>query len=349
MARPTPIPISARTRNLILFAIVFALLLTVWLVPFVLTVMLLGFACALLLSFPVGWFMHFMPRAFAMLLSLLILLVIVVLALLFLVPVIVDQVTALVENLPTLTSTLREYVLAALEPLRERGLISHTPQEIASRFSLSVTRRLDVIARNALGILFGAVDFALAIFAVAFTGICLLSGARNIRAAYLLAVPKAYRGDARELWNELAHTLSHYVGGLGVILLIQGALSATALYFIGVPYYLALGAWVSAVAIIPYFGAWIGAIPALLIAFTVSWTAVLLTLLTFMGIQILEGYVLTPKIQGEALELPAIVVLLAILIGGGIGGLLGVIFAVPVTAVLKVFFDFFRVRLTTVK
>ncbi|MDN5851024.1 MAG: AI-2E family transporter [Nitrococcus sp.] len=328
---------------------VFALLLAVWLVPFVLTVMLLGFAFALLLSFPVSGFRHFMSRRLAMVLSLLILLAIWVLALLFLVPMIVDQVVALVENLPDLTRTLKENVLAALEPLQERGLISHTPQEIASRFSLSVTRSLDVIARNALGILFGAVDFALAIFAVAFTGICLLSGVRNIRAAYLLAVPKAYRGDARDLWDELAHALSRYVGGLGLILLIQGALSATALYFIGVPYYLALGAWVSVVAIIPYFGAWIGAIPALLIAFTVSWPAVLLTVLTFVGIQILEGYVLTPKIQGESLDLPAIVVLLAIFIGGGIAGLLGVIFAVPVAAVLKVFFDFFRARLTTVK
>lgn len=346
---PTPIRISSRTRNFILFAIVLALVLIVWAVPSVLILSLLGFASALLLSFPVGWFLRFMPRGPAMLLSLLILLAILVLALLFLVPLIVDQVTALVENLPALAQTLEEYVLAALEPLRERGLITRTPEEIASRLSNSVSGGLDVIARNALGVLFGAFDFALTLFAVAFIGISLLASVRNFKAGYLSMIPKAYRGDAGDLWNDLAQALRRYVGGLSLILLIQGAISATVLYFIGVPYPLALGAWVSVTAVIPYLGSWIGAIPAMLVAVTISWTAVLLTALTFFAIQMLEGYVLTPKIQGETLDLPPVVVLLAILIGGGLAGLLGVIFAVPTTAVLKVFFDFFRVRLTTVK
>ncbi len=346
---PTPIPISSRTRNVILLAIVLTLALIIWAVPSVLILSLLGFAAALLLSFPVGWFLPFMSRELAMLLSLLILLSILVLALFFLVPLIVDQVTALVENLPALARTLEEYVLAALEPLRERGLITRTPEEIATRLSNSISTSLDLIARNVLGVLFGAFDFVLALFAVAFIGTSLLASVRNFRAGYLSMVPKAYRGDAADLWSDLEHVLRRYVGGLSLILLIQGAISATALYFIGVPYAVALGAWVSVTALIPYLGAWIGAIPAMLVAVTVSWTAVLLTALTFLGIQMLEGYVLTPKIQGETLDLPAVVVLLAILVGGGLAGVLGVIFAVPTAAVLKVLFDFFRVRLTTAK
>jgi predicted PurR-regulated permease PerM len=75
----------------------------------------------------------------------------------------------------------------------------------------------------------------------------------------------------------------------------------------------------------------------------------MLTAVIFLAIQQLEGNVLTPKIQGENLDVPAIIVFLAVIVGGGLAGLLGVIFAVPIVATVKVLFDFFRARLTTVK
>lgn len=163
--KPTPIRISLRTRNLILVAIVAALLLIVWVVPFVLIISLLGFALALVLSFPVRWFSRFMSRGVAILLSSLIVLAIFVLALLFLVPLIVDQVTALVQNLPALARNLEGYLIAALEPLHERGFLTRTPQEIVSGLGESLRGSLDVITRNtlggALGFLYGTFNFAL--------------------------------------------------------------------------------------------------------------------------------------------------------------------------------------------
>jgi predicted PurR-regulated permease PerM len=320
-------------------------------VPFVLVISLLGFALALVLSFPVQWFSHFLSRNLAVLLSSLIVLVIFVLALLFIVPLIVDQFTELVQNLPALARNLERYLIAALQPLQERGFLTRTPQEIVSGLDEFLRGSLDVIGRNvlggALGFLYGTFNFAFTLFGMGFVGISLLTGMRSFKASYLTVIPKAYRPDAHQLWSDLAHSLSRYAGGLGLILLIQGAISAVALNLIGVPYALALGAWVSVTAVIPYIGAWLGAIPALVVAFSVSWTAVLLTALTFLVIQQLEGNVLTPKIQGETLDVPAVIVFLAVIVGGGLGGLLGVIFAVPTVAVLKVLFDFFRARLTT--
>ena len=67
----------------------------------------------------------------------------------------------------------------------------------------------------------------------------------------------------------------------------------------------------------------------------------------FLGIQQLEGNFLTPKIQGDTLHVHPILVFLVVIIGGGMGGILGVIVAVPLLAILRVVFDFFRVRLTT--
>ena len=67
----------------------------------------------------------------------------------------------------------------------------------------------------------------------------------------------------------------------------------------------------------------------------------------FLGTQQLEGNFLTPKIQGDTLRVHPILVFLAVIVGGGLGCILGVIVAVPALAVLRVLFDFFRVRLTT--
>ena len=116
---------------------------------------------------------------------------------------------------------------------------------------------------------------------------------------------------------------------------------------LGVPYALALGPLVSLTALIPCLGAWISAIPAVLVALAVSPTTAVLTALLYLAIQQLEGNFLTPKIQGDTLRVHPIFVLLAVIIGGGLGGLVGVVVAVPSLAVLRVLFDFFRVRLKT--
>jgi predicted PurR-regulated permease PerM len=207
------------------------------------------------------------------------------------------------------------------------------------------------LARQVLGGLlrFVSVTFgiALSLFGVLFVAVYLLVNVRKIKATFLMTAPKRYRRDASELWDSFAFTLSRYLSGLVLDMFIQGAISAVGLFLLGVPYALLLGAWVSLTAIIPYLGAWLGAIPAVIVAFTVSPTTALLTALLYLLIQQLEGNFLQPKIQGTALNMPSILIFLAVIAGGEIAGLLGVIFAVPSLAVLKVLFDFFRARLQT--
>ena len=83
------------------------------------------------------------------------------------------------------------------------------------------------------------------------------------------------------------------------------------------------------------------------IALFESPTTALVTALVFIVIQQLEGNVLTPRIQGQTLRVPLILIFLAVIAGGEIAGLLGVVFAVPAMAVLRVLFDFVRARLRT--
>jgi predicted PurR-regulated permease PerM len=165
--------------------------------------------------------------------------------------------------------------------------------------------------------------------------------------AYLKAIPTRYRHDARDLWNAFEHSFSRYLSGLFLDLFIQGAVSALVLYLIGVPYAIALGAWVFLSGLIPYVGAWLGAIPAVAVALTVSPTATILTIVAFLVIQQVEGNYLMPRIHAKALHLHPVLILLAVIVGGGLAGLLGVLLAVPILAVLRVLYDFFSVRFRT--
>ncbi len=70
-------------------------------------------------------------------------------------------------------------------------------------------------------------------------------------------------------------------------------------------------------------------------------------MLLFLAIQQLQGNFLTPNIQVDTLHVHPILVFLAVTIGGGLAGILGVIMAVPALAILRILFDFFRVRLRT--
>lgn len=350
-ANPTPIVISRRTRVVLILAILFFFGVVVWRVPLVLTTVIGGVALALVLSFPTRMLSRFVPRGLAILLSFLFVIGLVVLAALYLIPLIAQQLTALVGAVPEIASTAERYLSSALSFLQNRGLLPADPQQIASRvrndLANAVRSAAGTVLGGALGFITGTFSFLLTLFGVIFVGAYLLVDVRRFKAAFLRAAPHDYRRDAKTLWEAFGDSLSKYLGGLVFVLAIQGVISAVGLIILGVPYPLVLGAWVSVTAVIPYLGAWLGAIPALVIALTVSPTTALLTAVLFLGIQQLEGNFLTPKIQGDTLRVHPILVLLAVIIGGGLAGILGVIVAVPALAVLRVLFDFFRVRLQT--
>jgi predicted PurR-regulated permease PerM len=350
-AHPTPIRISRGTRTALILAVIAALAYVVYRVPDVLAMTVGGIALALILSFPVGFLSRFMPRGLAILLSFLLVVGLVVLAVLYLVPLVVEQLASLLSAVPGIASTLEQYLQNALNFLQNRGFVPTNPDQFISRIRDDLTSAAQSVAGNVLSGAFGFVystfGFAVTLFGMIFIGAYLLVDVRRMKAAFLRAVPHDYRPDARTLWGAFGYSLSKYLGGLALVLAIQGAISAVGLFLLGVPYALVLGAVVAIMAIIPYLGAWISGILAVIVALTVSPTTALLTALLFLGIQQLEGNFLTPKIQGDTLHVHPILVFLAVIIGGGLGGIPGVIVAVPLLAVLRVLFDFFRVRLET--
>jgi len=355
----TPILVSSRVWVGILVVGVGLLALLLYAAPTVPAVALGGVALAIVLSFPVRALSHFMPRGMAILLTVLGMLGLISLGVVFLVPLVIEQLTTLVRNTPLIANRANQFLIDVINALDERQLVPGSDPEAFSKELVNdlfdrAQNLTENLLRSILGFIPRIFNFGVTLFGVLFVAIYLLVDVRKVKAVFLKTVPTHYRHDARDLWEAFGSSLSRYLGGLVFVVMIQGVLAAGALYFLGVRYAILLGVWVSVTAIIPYLGAFLGGIPAVLVAlvfgssvFGSNTTTAILTVVAYVLIQQFEGNFLTPRIQGQALHVHPIIVLLAVIAGGELAGLAGIIFAVPTLAVFRVLFDFFRVRLST--
>ena len=358
---PTPIWISRRVAAVLGVLGVAVLAYVLWAAPSILIVALGGASLAVVLSYPVRALSRAMPRPMAILLTFLTLIGLVALGFVLLAPRLVRQLENFVNALPSIANDAEAFLTDLTRRLSESELLPGPPEDLVNDLVGNLTDRVQGVIEGAVGGLVGfatgAFNFGIITFGVLFVAAYLLVDIRMMKAAYLRAAPKGYRRDARDLWEAFGVSLSRYLGGLLFVVLIQGVLAGVALWTLGVRYAILLGVWVSVTAIIPYLGAFIGAVPAVVVALifgstrfemeSETTTITVLTVVAYVLIQQLDGNFLTPRIQGQALHVHPILVLLAVIGGGQLAGLAGVVFAVPTLAVLRVFYDFFRVRLRT--
>lgn len=344
----TPIPITARTRTVLASVAVLVLVWVAWQAPTVPRVVLYGGALALVLSLPVRMVQRLMPRS-AAIAVVVVGLLLTLLLLLSLAPLGFAQLAELAEALPGYVDEADRALERGVGWLSRRGLVSGEPEQMIADVRADIMARGQRLGEGILGWtlnrLSGTVGAFIQLFGTLLIAVYLLADIGRFRAILVGLGPTRFRDDMESLWWHLEHSLSRYLVGLLVSITAQGAAAATALLFLNVPFALLLGLWTAATAILPYIGAWLAAIPAVLLALTVSPTAAALTAVVFVVINVVEGNLLTPRIQGDAVRVHPVLVFLAVIAGSEIGGLVGAALAVPALAVARVLVDFFGDRL----
>ena len=157
-------------------------------------------------------------------------------------------------------------------------------------------------------------------------------------------IPPRFRDTFRRLFDEVGRILAAYVRGQLLISLIMVGLYGVGFAIFDVPAWAGIAVLAGLLNIVPYVGTGLGLTFAL--AFTLSDGGLSWRLAgvasVFAVVQLLESYLLTPRIIGTRLSLHPMAVFLGLLIGGKLFGLLGIILAVPTIAIMKVFFLFLR-------
>jgi predicted PurR-regulated permease PerM len=152
-------------------------------------------------------------------------------------------------------------------------------------------------------------------------------------------VPERHRALYRGKLAEVDGVLSGFIRGQLSVCAILAILYSTGLYFIGIDLAIAIGVLAGIAFIIPYVGTFLGIILSVIMALLKFHDILhpLLCLGWFCLVQLLEGMVITPKIVGNRVGLHPLVAIVALLIGGQVFGVMGMLLAVPVTAVMQVF------------
>ncbi len=148
--------------------------------------------------------------------------------------------------------------------------------------------------------------------------------------------PKRWRATL-DFLHDVDHVIGGFIRGQLLVALAVGVLITIALLILRVPYAFLLGLLAAIGDLIPYVGAILAFVPAISTALFVNgWVNALIVLVVFVGIFEIEGHVIAPNIVGNQVSLSPFIVLLALLIGGDLGGLVGMLVAVPIAGVLRV-------------
>ena len=113
---------------------------------------------------------------------------------------------------------------------------------------------------------------------------------------------------------------------------------------LGIPYALFIGLLAGLFDIIPYFGPILGFLPAAALALAKSPLTVLWVLLLFIGANQIENGIISPKIIGDRVGLHPLIVIFAVLVGGNLMGILGMLMAIPVAAIVRVVMEYLVLR-----
>lgn len=149
------------------------------------------------------------------------------------------------------------------------------------------------------------------------------------------------RKDIDNILEKIQSVSQNYLVGMLSVIGLLAILNTTGLFLIGLDHALFFGVFASLLAIIPYIGIIIGALPPLLFALllTDSLITPLLVIGVFATVQFLEGNFITPRIVGSKVSINPFVAMIALVVGGELWGISGMILFVPFIGILKVIFD----------
>jgi predicted PurR-regulated permease PerM len=173
------------------------------------------------------------------------------------------------------------------------------------------------------------------ILAIIVFSIYFLAGLPQIKMFTYRLIPHSRRPRAILLGDEIFAKVGGYVLGNFITSAIAGLGTYIWLLAWGVPYPLLLGIFVAFLDLIPVIGSTVGGIIVSLVALTVSLPVALATLGFYVAYRLAEDYLIVPRIMGRTVELPAIVSLVAVLIGGVLLGIVGALVAIPVAAAIR--------------
>lgn len=246
---------------------------------------------------------------------------------------IADEASQLGRQMPTLLRNANGIVTQLRQQLASHG-IQLNGNGISGTLAGDLSAR---VAGALIHVVYSTVTVLLDILVTLVVAFWMLKDGEALRAGIVRLLPGRARSHADFAFDAFGVVVGGYVRGQLLMALILGALAGAGCYLIGVPFPLVVAVAAATFELVPLVGAFAGGLVAILLALTKSPLEALWAALLFIGIHIVEGYLLAPRIQARFVRLHPLVTLLALFAGIEIGGFLGALVAVPLASLCAVF------------
>ncbi len=272
-------------------------------------------------------------RKISKILSIILVLLVTVVALGLLIWLVVDQVASLMNDLPNIQSKLETSIRDISRMLRrDFGISTSDQNKLLEEFAKSVSVYLGNIVRSTTTTIATLIQIPIYIF-------LLLVYKDKFRVFFLSLIP----GDQGFGWmKEVERVVQGYIVGLMLVTLIVAFLNCIGLWALGIEHAIFFGILSGVLTIIPYVGIILGALFPILMALLTKdsiWYTIGV-IIVFAVVQFLEGNFITPRITGSKVSINALAAIVALLIGGKILGIAGMILAIPTIGILKILLSY---------
>ncbi|MDX6338525.1 MAG: hypothetical protein QOG05_5865 [Streptosporangiaceae bacterium] len=243
------------------------------------------------------------------------------------VPPLTAQVTALVHDLPHYMNTLKDHN-SELGKLNSRF-------QVQERLSKLLSTKGTALVGGVLGAGALVLSAASSMLVVIVLVVYFLAAMPRIKLFLYRLAPQSRRSRVILIGDEIFVKVGGYMLGNFLTSLIAGVGTWAWLQIFGIPYPLLLGILVALLDLIPVIGSTVGGAIVSLVALTVSLPVAIATLAFYIAYRLAEDYLIVPRIMGRTVEVPAVVTVVAVLLGGALMGLIGALVAIPAAAALR--------------
>jgi len=259
------------------------------------------------------------------------------------VPAMANQIKDIVGTIPTILSDLKSWVENIFDKIADLSLenLDTTKTHFFDSIEKIGTNLQTNLPQTALNLISSMASGLGKILLSFIVGFYMLFNFNTVSSGFVKLLPKKWRKDADQLLSQISTTTYDYVKGTLVISFMLMIVSLIGFAIIGLkaPFLIAL--FCAITNLIPYIGPYMGAAVAALVGFSQSSVVGILTLVFIFIVQTLEGNFLTPLFMSKKMNLHPVTILISLLIFEHFFGIIGMVIATPVTALLKIIFNFF--------
>jgi predicted PurR-regulated permease PerM len=272
------------------------------------------------------------PRSVAVLLIYAVFCAGVTVVLMHVIPMLILQIGELNEHAPELTMRAQ----SLFDQVNNNSFLPDSIRKGIANSLVHMEKRISEAVISFVNNIGAMLNVVLIMFIIPFLAFYILKDFDVFERSVLAHVPKLHRKSTVRLFKDIDEALGSYIRGQFIVCVLIGVLAYIGYWLIGMPYPLLLAAIVGIFNIIPYLGPYFGAAPALVMAATISFKMMLFVVIVNTICQIVEGNIISPQVVGRTLHMHPLVIIFAVLVGGELAGIAGMILAVPLFAAVKV-------------